>query len=124
MPVAARTANQMVAERVDKAGDVDGRGATDDHSMLRHLFSAMRVSVVFSMIGIAVCEAFGQRYDGVVGAIYLESVRELDALSAFTGFTLVSVIGVALYLLVVLGETIALPSHDAKNADDAGRIFD
>lgn len=85
---------------------------------LPYFFSAMKVVTVLSLIAAIIAEYFGGSQD-VLGQYILTKASLFVYADAWAGIVVASILGVALYGLVLVGERLIMPWHVSFRASDA-----
>lgn len=85
---------------------------------LPYLFSAMKVVTVLSIIAAIIAEYFGGPQD-VLGQYILTKASLFVYADAWAGILVASILGVALYAIVLLTERFVMPWHVSFRASDA-----
>lgn len=80
-------------------------------SLLPYLFAGMEVAIVLSTIGAIVGEYLGGNVG--LGAMVVRAMNSLDAAQTFALILLLSLIGLALYLIVNEAKRFAIPWHES-----------
>jgi NitT/TauT family transport system permease protein len=71
---------------------------------LPYLFTALKVASVLSMIGAIVGEYFGGASSSALGVLINSDAAVFDFTTAWAGIVVASLLGIALYLVVVIAE--------------------
>ncbi len=85
---------------------------------LPYFFSAMKVVSVLSIIAAIIAEYFGGSQD-VLGQYILTKASLFVYADAWAGIVVASILGVALYGLVLVSERLVMPWHVSFRASDA-----
>lgn len=85
---------------------------------LPYFFSAMKVVAVLSIIAAIIAEYFGGSQD-VLGQYILTKASLFVYADAWAGIVVASILGVALYALVLVTERLVMPWHVSFRASDA-----
>lgn len=85
---------------------------------LPYFFSAMKVVAVLSIIAAIIAEYFGGSQD-VLGQYILTKASLFVYADAWAGIVVASILGVALYGLVLISERLVMPWHVSFRASDA-----
>ena len=85
---------------------------------LPYFFSAMKVTTVLSVIAAIVAEYFGGSLD-VLGQYIIQKANLFLYPDAWAGILVASIMGVAMYSVVLISERLVMPWHVVFRGDDA-----
>ena len=85
---------------------------------LPYFFSAMKVTTVLSVIAAIVAEYFGGSLD-VLGQYIIQKANLFLYPDAWAGILVASIMGVAMYSVVLISERLVMPWHVAFRGEDA-----
>lgn len=125
-PVMINTARGLIEVEANELELMRSYAATPRELMWRvrvphalpYFFSAMKVTTVLSVIAAIVAEYFGGSLD-VLGQYILNKASLFVYPDAWAGILVASIIGVALYVLVLLAERLVMPWHVSLRAADS-----
>ncbi len=125
-PVMINTARGLIEVDEDELELMRSYAATPKEVMWRvrvphalpYFFSAMKVVSVLSIIAAIIAEYFGGSQD-VLGQYILTKASLFVYADAWAGIVVASILGVALYALVLVTERLVMPWHVSFRASDA-----